>query len=191
MKKKILLIFGGTLVASVLALGAVYAWNSNGSDVGKPASTPEAGHVKYHVRGNSMSPTIKDGDWLMAKLEASGVKRGDVIILHYPKDTSKIYCRRVAAVGGDRVVMKYFSNVKLTTVYTPADPEGISYPQGAVPNGNAYGQYEMTVGAGALYVIGDNAVPGGSYDSDEWGTLPVTDVAGIVDHRVEPSPRTF
>lgn len=191
MKKKILLMGGGILVATAFALGAVYAWNSNGSDVSQPEATPQTGYIKYHVTGSSMSPTIRDGDWLLAKSDSAGVTRNDVIILHYPKDVSKIYCRRVVAVAGDRVVMKYFSNVKLTTVYNAENPGGVTFPGGVTPNGNAYGQYETTVGPGMLYVVGDNTVPRASYDSDEWGLLPVTDVAGIVKQRLSPNPLNF
>jgi len=178
-------------VAGATVWGTMHAWNASASDVGQPEVTPQTGFIKYHVTGDSMSSTIRDGDWLLAKANPGHVARGDVIILRYPKDTTKVYCRRVLAMAGDHVVTKYFSNVKLTTIYNAEHPEGLSFPQGVMPHGNAYGQYETTVGANMLYVVGDNSTPGSSYDSDQWGLLPMADVTGLVQQRLSPSPRNF
>lgn len=190
MKKKVLLISAAVMAVALIA-GAAFTLNAESSDVSKPIPSPDSGLVKYHVVGTSMEPTIKDGDWLLARTAVKEVKRGDILIMRYPKDESKVYCRRVVAVAGDRVVMRYYSNVKITTVYTPDKPEGIIFPQDAKTNSNAYGEYESTVDKDTLYVVGDNTVPGGSYDSDEWGLLPIANVAGVVTERLEPEPRKF
>jgi signal peptidase I len=190
MKKKALLITAGA-VAVLLAVGGFYSLSAKPSDVSKPVETPDSNTVRYHVLGTSMDPTIKDGDWLLARTDLKSVTRGQVVIMRYPKDETKVYCRRVVAVAGDRVVMKYYSNVKITTIYTSEHPEGAVFPAGAKATGNAYGEYETVVTDGMLYAVGDNAVPGGSYDSDEWGLLPLKNVAGVVTKRLEPNPTTF
>ena len=191
MNRKLLLIFGIGVLASGLVLGGMYAMASKPSDVGQPESTPEAHTVRYHVVGTSMEPTIIDGDWLLARTDAKAFKAGDIVIMQYPKDETKVYCRRVVAVGGDKVVMRYYSNVKITTVYSAAHPEGVQFPADATGTGNVYGEYTTEVPSGSLYVVGDNAAPGGSFDSDEWGTLPVGKVAGLVSKRLSPNPAVF
>jgi len=190
MKKKVLIWTAGVAALALMVVaGGVYALRGGSSDVGKPQPTPDRDLVRYHVVGTSMDPTIKDGDWLLAKTDFKSINRGDLVIMRYPKDISKVYCRRVVAVGGDRVVMKYYSNVKLTTVFTPDKPSGTVFPSGVAPVGNSYGEYDATVDQGTYYVVGDNTVPGGSYDSDEWGLLPKADLAGVVTERTSPDPR--
>jgi signal peptidase I len=189
-KKLILGISAGVVGLALVAIG-FSATAGHASDVAAPVSTPDTNTVRYHVVGTSMDPTIQDGDWLLARESKLAVGRGDIIILRYPKDETKVYCRRVIGTQGDKVVTKYYSNVKLTTVFSSAHPGGVAFPSGVTPLGQAYGEYEATVGAGQYYVVGDNAVPGGSFDSDEWGLLPAGDVAGKVISRANPSPRVF
>lgn len=72
----------------------------------------------YHVPTASMEPSIKVGDRLLAfKLaynlkipftdhvvfEWSKVKRGDIIVFKYPKDTSLDYVKRVVGLPGDHI----------------------------------------------------------------------------------------
>lgn len=72
----------------------------------------------YHVPTPSMEPTIKVGDRLLAfKLaynlkipftdfvvaEWGQIKRGDIIVFKYPKDTSLDYVKRVVGLPGDRI----------------------------------------------------------------------------------------
>lgn len=74
----------------------------------------------YHVPTPSMRPTIEVGDRLLAfKLaynlkipftdyvvfEWSKIKRGDIIVFKYPKDTSLDYVKRVVGIPGDKVRM--------------------------------------------------------------------------------------
>lgn len=138
-----------------------------------------------------MAPTIKDGDWLLARKDFKRLAPGLIVIMKYPKDESKVYCRRIIAVAGDRVVMKYYSNVKVTTVYNRANPNGTVFPGNANPKGNAFGEYDANVTSGNVYVVGDNTAPGGSYDSDEWGLLPISDIVGVVERRTSPEPTNF
>ncbi len=191
MKRKYVFISSIAVGTFLLFAGGVYAWRAQSSDVSKPVPTPDTNTVRYHVLGTSMGPTINDGDWLLARTEVKTMKRGDIVIMRYPKDDTKIYCRRIVAVAGDKVVMKYFSNVKLTTVYSQEHPDGVVFPRNVAPSGNAYGEYDADVAAGELYVVGDNAVPGGSFDSDEWGMLPIGDVTGVVVKRISPNPQAF
>jgi signal peptidase I len=187
------LIFGLGMAVGLLAvtLGGFYAFAAHASDVAAPVITPDSNIARYHVVGTSMSPTIEDGDWLNVRESPAAVNRGDVIILRYPKDETKVYCRRVIGTQGDKAITKYYSNVKLTTIYSEANPNGVVFPSDTVPIGQPYGEFQTQIGVGEYYVVGDNVVPGGSYDSDEWGLLPVADIVGKVLSRSQPSPRLF
>jgi signal peptidase I len=191
MKKYVPLLLICVSLAGLAVLGVGSALGSKPSDVSIPVSTPDASLVRYHVVGTSMSPTINDGDWLLADTKVRSFQPGIIIILRYPKDQSTLYCRRIIAVAGDKVVMKYYSNVKITTVYDSSHPGGTVFPQGIIPNGNAYGEYDSTVTPGNVYVVGDDTAPGGSFDSDEWGLLPVGDIVGVVIRRTSPAPHVF
>ncbi|MBP6218786.1 MAG: signal peptidase I [Oligoflexales bacterium] len=72
----------------------------------------------YHVPTSSMEPTIHVGDRLLANklaynlrvpftdfvlLSWNTVKRGDIIIFRFPKDTSLDYVKRVVGVAGDKI----------------------------------------------------------------------------------------
>ena len=72
----------------------------------------------YHVPTPSMEPEIKVGDRLLANklaynlripftdyvlFEWAQVKRGDIIVFKYPKDTSLDYVKRVVGIPGDRL----------------------------------------------------------------------------------------
>ena len=136
-----------------------------------------------------MAPTLLSGDSILVAKDPAAITRGQLVVFREPGDSSKLFCRRVVALAGDRVVMKYYSNVKITTVYTRNLPQGVAFPAGIVPNGNAYGEYTTSVAPGTFYVVGDNSVPGASYDSDEWGLLPRANVVGVVLSQTAPSSK--
>jgi len=190
MKRNAPYILGIVVLLTLLVAGVGYAWSAKSSDVDDPTLTAADHIVKYHVIGSSMAPTYQAGDWLVVNTKFSHVSDGEVVVFHFPEDRSVLYCRRIVAVAGDTVVMRYFSNVKLTTIYVPNAVTGNRFPVGVVPNGNAYGQFKTAVTDGNVYVVGDNAAPGGSYDSDEWGQLPIRDIIGVVASKIVPRPHS-
>jgi signal peptidase I len=191
MHKKYLLVAAALVGITGIIAGTVYAWNSQSSDVGRPISTAIPGEIRYKIIGDSMAPTLLNGDSILVTKNAAEIARGQLVVLRDPGDQSKLFCRRVVAVAGDRVVMKYYSNVKITTVYSRMQPEGVAFPADIVPNGDAYGEYTTNVAPDTFYVVGDNSVPGASYDSDEWGLLPRADVVGVVLSQTSSSSKTI
>jgi signal peptidase I len=58
------------------------------------------------VEGTSMMPSLDDQERIFVnkfvyRLEA--IERGDVVVFHYPRDTSKSFIKRVIGVAGDRI----------------------------------------------------------------------------------------
>jgi signal peptidase I len=58
------------------------------------------------VEGTSMLPRLEDRDRLFINkfvYHLSAIKRGDVVVFHYPRDPEKSYIKRVIALPGDRL----------------------------------------------------------------------------------------
>ncbi len=129
----------------------------------------------HEVVGNSMHPTYKNGEYLMANkitYKFSDPKRGDVIIFKY-SDTQD-FIKRVIGVPGDTVMIKdgayYINGDKLDESSYLADT--------VITNGGSYiheGQ-EITVPAGEYFVSGDNRP--NSSDSREFGPIAKERIKG-------------
>ncbi|MCE7936980.1 signal peptidase I [Candidatus Saccharibacteria bacterium CPR2] len=148
----------------------------------------------YVVFGQSMTPTLNDGDRLVVSKISKTWKtltpgdyqpdRGDVIIFVSPINPNVQYIKRVIGLPGDRVVVKNGG----ITVYNEANPQGfdpdITYKDGlALTQGNV----DVTVPDGELFVAGDNRTQGGSLDSrNELGTVPIDNIVGELWVRIFP-----
>ncbi len=97
-----------------------------------------------------------------------GIGRGDIVVFHYPYDTSKSYIKRVIALGGDRVRIDdgevYVNGERLREPYVPAEfRDERSYP-------------EIYVRDGEFFVLGDHRSL--SNDSREFGPVSRTYIYG-------------
>jgi signal peptidase I len=93
----------------------------------------------------------------------------------WPKDRSKKFVKRVAAVGGQTIEIKgQLVTIDGQRVYDPhivfASPLKGAYPPPDVG--------PLTVPPEHVYVLGDNRDR--SYDSRFWGPVPLSDVRGKV-----------
>lgn len=149
-----------------------------------------AGLVRYFlvqpffVEGASMEPNFLDGQYLLideVSYYFKEVKRGEVIVFHYPLDTSKYYIKRVIAIPGETVEIKKGKVV----IYNDDNPEGLfideSYLQGVVIT---TGDVKKKLGRNEYFVLGDNRLA--SSDSRQWGALPRNDIVGRVWLRAWP-----
>src|SRR5690349_2112812 len=63
----------------------------------------------YHVEGTSMEPSLSSSEYVAVNKVAYDFghtpERGDVIIFHYPKNTSVDYIKRVVGLPGDTVTV--------------------------------------------------------------------------------------
>jgi signal peptidase I len=58
------------------------------------------------VEGTSMLPRLEDHDRLFINkfvYRITSIRRGDVVVFHYPRDPEKSYIKRVIALPGDRI----------------------------------------------------------------------------------------
>ena len=64
-------------------------------------SAGSCGLLRVDVVGNSMSPTLKDGESAIATRRFDRLNRGDVVGFKYPRDESKSFVLRIVALPGD------------------------------------------------------------------------------------------
>jgi len=123
---------------------------------------------RYRVQGHSMLPTMQEGEYLIINKLAYYLdqpQHGDIIVLHYPRDRTREYIKRVIGVPGDRIEIDNgqvrVNGVVLDEPYI-ADPPNYS-GSWTVPDGN-------------YFVLGDNR--NNSSDSHSWLFLPRSDIVG-------------
>ncbi len=142
----------------------------------------------FVVSGSSMLPNFHNGDYLIVdrlSYHFSPPKRGDVIVLRNPKNTSEFFIKRVIGLPGDRVA---FDDQGSVYIYDKQDPQGLKLKETYLPEhtetlGKSMPQ-DKVLGSEEFYVLGDNRT--GSSDSRVWGILPQNDIVGRVWVRVFP-----
>jgi signal peptidase I len=113
-----------------------------------------------HVMGSSMYPTVQDQDYLVAtKMDYHfhPPQRGDIVIMRDPLDTSRDFIKRIAAVPGDRILIRegrvYVNGHQLREAYL----DGQSWAQyttwPVTSSANPQGQ---RMGPDEYFVLGDN-----------------------------------
>jgi len=80
------------------------------------------------VEGTSMLPRLEDHDRLFINkfvYRISSIRRGDVVVFHYPRDPEKSYIKRVIALPGDRISIErgrvYVNGTMLHESYVPEE----------------------------------------------------------------------
>jgi signal peptidase I len=133
----------------------------------------------YKIAASSLEPTLLKGDHVIAKklfAVKEGVNKGDIIIFPLPEDPTKIFVKRVVALGGEtiEIVNKevFINGNRIQEPYVIYTDDRI-IRKGSIPRDN-YGP--ETVPDDAVFVMGDNRDH--SYDSRFWGSVKNSDVKG-------------
>lgn len=103
------------------------------------------------VDGDSMFPTLEDGNWVAVSGVTSNVERGDIVVVTQPWERNVPIIKRVIALGGDTVDIDFetsevFVNGVLLQEDYIAEPTTVSYDV----------VFPMTVDEGKVFVMGDN-----------------------------------
>jgi len=162
----------------------------------------------FQIPSPSMENTLLVGDYLLVNKLVYGkgsvgdyfmpyrrVRRGDIIVFHYPVNPSQHFVKRVIGVPGDRVRLVnkqvFVNGVALREPYAhfirPAnDPFRDSFPRLDVAPGETPEWWlllrklvedgQLIVPAGHYFVMGDNRDD--SYDSRYWGFVPQANIIG-------------
>lgn len=123
----------------------------------------------YHVLGQSMQTTLTSANLVVVNKVTylfHAPERGDVIVFHYPQDTTKDLIKRVIGLPGDTIrtdnTHVWVNNIQLTEPYVRVPFN----QQGAI----------WHVPANAYFVMDDNRPT--SDDSRTWGCVPKDFIVG-------------
>ena len=132
------------------------------------------------VQGESMEPTLHDGDWL-AVSPLSSAQFGDVVILTQPNSMDKPLVKRVIAMGGETVNIDFISHVLTVNDKVLEEPY---IAQLTEESGDV--QFPLTVPEGKVFVLGDNR--NNSLDSrfSVIGCIDEDYILGVAKYRVYP-----
>jgi signal peptidase I len=116
------------------------------------------------VTGNSMQPTYKSGQLLVADRRTTEINRGDVVIFKRGREK---YIKRVAYVPGDYYIKRQYKDGTSDMVLVDLRPNmtGMKLVAAQVPTDH-------------VYVIGDNLFE--SEDSRSFGPIPVGSITAVV-----------
>lgn len=140
----------------------------------------------YVVEGNSMSPTLENGQLVAVNklvYKFHPPRSGDVVVFVTRGDAfgpgpERVFIKRVIALPGDTVA------IADGAVFLNGEPLHEEYVDVA-----AYDDMEpIAIGAGMVFLMGDNRRPGGSWDSREFGPVPMAAVLGRAELIIFPIP---
>lgn len=120
--------------------------------------------------GTSMKPTIGDGDKILINRTIGDLKRGDIVVFYFPKDTSKSAVKRIIGLPGE--VLEIREGKILINGQILEEPYIDEKFNQAKPTRNS-----VNIPEGHYFVIGDNR--DNSYDSRSWGALPKELIYGV------------
>ena len=126
-----------SIVIAVVLLAAVFTF------VARPV----------RVDGDSMLPTLQDGNWLIVSAFDASPEYGDIVIVTQPNQTSSggPIVKRVIAVGGQTVDIDFDHGI----VYV--DGKALDEPYIYEKTYRSFDvQFPLTVPEGFLFVMGDN-----------------------------------
>ena len=138
----------------------------------------------FLVSGSSMSPNFSNGDYVLVDeltYHLRAPERGEVAVFHDPQDYSTYFIKRVIGLPNERVTIKN----DVITVFNSAHPHGFALDESYLPQGTyTSGDYDVTLSSSTYLMLGDNRPF--SYDSRMWGTLPKSNIVGLVRVRLWP-----
>ena len=119
----------------------------------------------YKVYGSCMEPNLWTGERLLGNkfiYHFENPTRGDIVVFKYPKDTKRIFIKRIIGLPGETVEIrdhKVYVNGKSIDehLYVKNLPHGADFGPSTVPDDS-------------YFVMGDNRDM--SLDSRTWGFLP-------------------
>lgn len=136
------------------------------------------------VHGQSMYPSMEDGDFLLVDRIYKKLFRGDVILIQVPSIEfgGKYIVKRIISTGGENVVINYKNNTISVDGRTLSESYINRQESDPMTNGNGSCIMEYEVPEGYLFVVGDNRNYSSDSRSDSIGFIPENAVVGKVVH---------
>ncbi|HEV8601543.1 MAG TPA: signal peptidase I [Patescibacteria group bacterium] len=146
----------------------------------------------FIVSGSSMEPNFSHGQYLIIDELSYRLRapiRGEVIVLHYPKDRKQFFIKRIVGLPGETVeidngrVTVTNAEQKITLEEPYLQNQGLTFPHNTTVVG---GKKTITLSSTEYFMLGDNRLA--SSDSRDWGPLDKKDMVGRVLFRILPLP---
>lgn len=118
--------------------------------------------ARVRVENISMEPTLVPGEFLVVNkfaYKTGEIKRGDIIVFHYPMNPDEDYIKRVIGVPGDKI--------SIAEGQVAVNGFVLNEPYIAAPPAKGG---EWVIPENAVFVLGDNRNE--SSDSRDWGFVP-------------------
>lgn len=139
---------------------------------------------QVNVDGESMLPTLENGEKLIVHHIGYTPERGDIVIVD-SLNLGKPIVKRVIAVGGDTIDINFETGeVKLNG--TVLDEPYIKDPTKLDEGGQTY---PVTVPSGYYFVMGDNRMDSLDSRSERVGLVSTDEIAGKVIYRIYPGTK--
>lgn len=120
------------------------------------------------VTGQSMEPTLHEGEVVFFTRFNFSYERGDVVMARMP--SGEFYVKRIIAVEGDILELRDGQ------LYVNGEPEATEEAVGLTQEEEGIVTYPYTVEAGKYFLVGDNREH--STDSRSFGALPESSIRG-------------
>lgn len=123
----------------------------------------------FRVDGQSMEPGLHTDEFVLVDKVAylfQSPQRGDVIVFHYPLDTSRDFIKRIVGLPGD--------TISTTSASVIVDGQTLHEPYISLPFNFENDTWKL--GPNQFFVMGDNR--GNSLDSRSWGPLDRSYIVG-------------
>lgn len=137
-----------------------------------------------HVDGDSMVPTLTNGERLVISSFPYTPRHGDIVVTDQYTAYGRVLIKRVIGCPGDTIDIDFSAGV----VYRNGEP--LTEPYTAAPTTLAEGvQFPLTVPEGRVFLMGDNRNESLDSRSPEIGLIDTRDVLGRVLWRLTPLQR--
>jgi len=137
-----------------------------------------------NVDGESMLPTLKDGEKLIVHHLFYTPEKGDIVIVD-SQSLGKPIVKRVIAQGGDEVDI----NFETGAVKVNGEVLQESYINDLTQLDEGAFEYPVTVPEGNYFVMGDNRMHSADSRSSRIGFIPAEEIVGKVVFRIWPMER--
>lgn len=132
---------------------------------------------RFAIREASMTPTLLDGDWVVAKRRTGVLERGDIVVLDDPGGSGLQLTKRVIGLPGERIGIEGGRVTVNGALLADRWASGATRPDG-----------EWTVGEDEVWLLGDNRAHSIS-DGRVLGPVPVRDIHWTIVARYWPRDR--